>query len=162
MLRIEITLPRETKRRALLAGEAYDRARYGEFVILVENDRILGPVACLGKGGGRKTAQSWDWQKRNHDTPTGRYLGAVRGPWSPESSYGPNPVIALEPIDGDALTAKRLGRSGLAIHGGGGQNVMFSTFGCVRVFDRTMAEIVRLLHRHGRLTDIPITISENL
>lgn len=54
--------------------------------------------------------------RRNGDTPTGTYRAWIgRVILLSPRSYGPHPVIRLDPISGDALEAKRNGRSGLLI-----------------------------------------------
>lgn len=74
--------------------------------------------------------------RRNGDTPTGTYRAWVGKVLRSERSYGPHPVIRLDPIGGDALEAKRNGRAGLLIHGGDpaadGRSLR-PTHGCVRV-----------------------------
>jgi hypothetical protein len=135
-----------------------DRARYGRICVETDGETLLGPFPCLGKGGRSKGAKSSDWRVRGNDTPTGEYHGETAR-WEPANVYGPNPVIRLDPVDGNALEAEKLGRSGLAIHGGRDQATLWSTEGCVRVFDRDMAQIIALLNRHG-LTNIEVTVKE--
>ena len=79
------------------------------------------------------------------DHPFGVYLVAdVR--WSTTTKekqlYGPV-RLALDPIAGDALTAKQNGRTGLAIHGGplAKDGSLRATFGCLRVDDETVEEL---------------------
>ncbi len=136
----------------------FNRAEYGRLVIEDEGKILAGPFPCLGKGGRSKQAKSGNWKLKGNDTPTGEYIGEIKL-WRPAEAFGPNPVIALDPIGGNALVAKELGRSGLAIHGGRDQNVLWSTEGCVRVFDRHQAIIIAKLQQLGA-TEVNVTIEE--
>ncbi len=49
--------------------------------------------------------------------------------------------------DGNAQEAETFGRSGLGIHGGRDQTMLWSTEGCVRVFDRHMQQIIAIFER---------------
>lgn len=152
-MRILIRLPKETK-----LSHPFNRANYGQLVIEDEDKVLLGPFPCLGKGGGNKRVPSSDWRKRNQDTPTGEYIGTIAR-WNPAETYGVYPVIKLDPIGGNALEAEKLGRSGLAIHGGRSQEILYSTQGCVRVFDRNMKEIIAKLNQLG-INEINVTVEE--
>jgi hypothetical protein len=152
-MRILIMLPGEHR-----SSPPFDRARYGRIVLEDEGRILLGPFPALGKGGRSKGARSGNWKLRGNDTPTGEYIGEIKR-WHPAEVYGPNPVITLDPIAGNALKAKELGRSGLAIHGGRAQDNLWSTEGCVRVFDRHMAIIIARLKQLG-ITEINVTIGE--
>lgn len=95
---------------------------------------------------------SRDPLRRNGDTPLGVYWGVLAGPWEPIRSYGPYKVIALTPIGGDALTAHKNGRRGLAIHGGAlaadGRSFR-PTHGCVRLRNHDMRALLDLLAADG-------------
>src|SRR2546427_13097796 len=84
---------------------------------------ILGPVPARGKADGQIAAAhanpDRDPERIDGDHPTGTYrVVRVEHDKSPTHSYGPR-FLLLDPIDGDALIAKKNGRAGLAIHGGG-------------------------------------------
>jgi lipoprotein-anchoring transpeptidase ErfK/SrfK len=61
--------------------------------------------------------------------------------------FGPNPFIVLDPTSGPALRAKQNGRHGLLIHGGdlNAQGKLRPTFGCVRVFNKDMKDLLKKL-----------------
>jgi hypothetical protein len=85
--------------------------------------------------------------RRFGDTPTGRY-GVKIGPVLPPlRSYGPNPVIRLSALSGQALDATHLyKRSGIDLHGGdlAADGVSLRpTDGCIRVANEDQAEILR-------------------
>lgn len=85
-------------------------------------------------------------------TPLGRYRG-VLGPVQAETrSYGPNRVVELQALDGDALKAARNGRSGIWIHGGDktDKGYLRPTHGCVRLADEDMAHLISLLEATGQ------------
>lgn len=154
-MRILIKLPDEKKSKP-----PFDRAGYGYLLIVDDKDvPVLGPFPCLGKGGRSKQAKSANWKIIGCDTPTGRYLGTVKTDWTPVESYGPYAVIALEPLSGNALVAKEAGRSGLAIHGGRDQAILWSTEGCVRMFDRHQQQVIAAMRKHG-LTEIQVEVNE--
>lgn len=152
-MKILIRLPDEHK-----SQPPFDRAQYGQIVLENEGKILIGPLPCLGKGGRSKQAKSGNWKLKGNDTPTGQYIGTL-AQWHPADVYGPQRVITLDPISGNALKAKELGRSGLAIHGGRAQDNLWSTEGCVRVFDRHMQMILAKLDQLG-LTEINVTIEE--
>lgn len=152
-MRILIRLPDEHK-----SQPPFDRAQYGRLVLEDVGKILLGPFPCLGKGGRSKSAKSGNWKLKGNDTPTGEYIGGVKI-WLPAEVYGPNASIALEPIGGNGLIAQKLGRSGFAIHGGRAQDNLWSTEGCVRVFDRHMQLILAKLDQLG-ITEVNVTIEE--
>ena len=116
-------------------------------------------MACLGKGGRSKTALSGNWKLKGMDTPTGEYLGTLAA-WEPAETYGPERVIKLDAVSGNALQAEKLGRSGLAIHGGRDQAILWSTEGCIRVFDRDMRRINEFMAKR-KLNQIKVEVKES-
>lgn len=79
--------------------------------------------------------------------PTGTYavtLSTARR--QPVRSYGPHPVLVLDPVAGDALTAKENGRWGLLVHGGAlsTARTLRPTYGCLRFSNRAQALLVSL------------------
>ena len=106
--------------------------------------------ACLGKSDNAAAAAHGN-PARNPllpfgDIPTGTYAGVWSVPLIPARSYGPNPVLVLNPVSGDALTAKNNGRFGLLIHGGdlNAAGKFRPTHGCVRVGNDDMAWLAGL------------------
>jgi len=88
------------------------------------------------------------------NTPTGDYESfglADTGNWN-QSSYGPWGAVRLKAAGGDALLAEQLGhREGLLIHGGspGTFSGFRPTLGCLRLHNRDMKELVRLIANAG-------------
>lgn len=62
-------------------------------------------------------------------------------------TYGTYPSVLLDPISGDALTAKHNGRAGLMIHGGAPalDGSLRSTFGCIRVSEANERDLAALV-----------------
>lgn len=120
-----------------------------------------GPFRCLGKADNAKAKSSGnpnrDSTMVNGDTPTGKYVGEVNGVSYPGKTYGPHPVIRLEPVSGDALTAKSNGRKGLLIHGGTLRDgVLRPTHGCIRVDDDTQEKLVERIRAFGGSCDVEV------
>lgn len=134
-LKIHITLPR-------------DRRKPGIFRLLDMSDRVLFDAPCLGKADNARAAREGnptrDPKRPYGDTPTGDYAPArVWRLDPPHRVMGPL-VIELEGASGDALQARINGRRGLAIHGGRGDARLVATLGCIRLRDKSMAEVARL------------------
>jgi hypothetical protein len=152
-MNIIIRLPKETKTVA-----PFDRRNPGQLVMAKDGVIVLGPFPCLGKGGRSKSAKSFDWRIKGNDTPTGEYIGRIEK-WNPSQTYGPNDALRLIAVSGNALEAAKLGRSGLGLHGGRSQEILWSTDGCVRDFDRHQAQIIAAMRAAG-ITEIPVEIVE--
>lgn len=137
-----------------------DRMRIGVLRFFDDSMGMCGAWPCLGKSSNAEAAANDNPQRlstlRNGDTPTGTYqLLAVRSEGTAPGaihSYGPNPVIALNPTSGDALTAKINGREGFLIHGGDLSitGALRPTFGCVRVSNPDMAALNGLMVEYGQ------------
>lgn len=133
----------------------HDRSQPGILRVLEEDGREVLRVPCLGKadnlGAANHGNPSRDPRKPFGDLPTGSY--AIRGlspvdATDPEeiNRYGPHGKFVLEPLSGDAFAGKENGRYGLLIHGGlpaAGQKLR-PTYGCARLFDADMAQLVAL------------------
>ncbi len=118
-----------------------------------ETGLMLGTFEALARG----SQGAGDTQMQvNGNTPTGTYQ-VVRiensGGWN-QASYGPNGVLRLDPISGNALAAEmNSGRQGLLIHGGTlggnnywrGSNELRATHGCIRLSNNDMARFVNIL-----------------
>lgn len=131
-----------------------DRAQAGTLRVLDGHDVRL-ECPCLGKSDNAAAAKAGnptrDPLRKMGDLPTGAYrarpgLSLARDAASTRS-YGPHPVIALEPLAGDALRAKQNGRSGLLIHGGalGPNGKLRPTLGCLRLSNDDQESLVVLL-----------------
>src|SRR2546427_11222285 len=112
---------------------------------------ILGPVPARGKADGQIAAAhanpDRDPERIDGDHPTGTYrVVRVEHDKSPTHSYGPR-FLLLDPIDGDALIAKKNGRAGLAIHGGDSapDGSLRATEGCLRVSNETALAVAGLV-----------------
>ena len=141
---------------------------------LYSGELILMSCRCLGKADSVSAAQAGnptrDPFRRYGDTPTGTYaatLDPVRLPnKDPDRekwlrSYGKWQTIRLEPLTGDALTAKNNGRGGILIHGGYPDKVggLRPTNGCIRVDDQQQLTLIEFWGRSA-LKQIPLLISE--
>jgi lipoprotein-anchoring transpeptidase ErfK/SrfK len=134
-----------------------------------DEERIVGPVKCLGKAD-NATAKLHGNPDRTTtrpfgDTPTGDYrvvrLVTHTGGESEVHTYGTFPSVLLDPVAGDALTAKNNGRSGLMIHGGapGAGGKLRPTFGCIRVAEDDERDLAALIVR-STLTSSTVRITE--
>jgi hypothetical protein len=87
------------------------------------------------------------------NTPTGDYdsPGIVDTTDWNRSSYGPWGAVRLKAHAGDALTAERLGRDKLLIHGGveGKFDGYNSTLGCLRLHNSDMKQLIQLISDAG-------------
>lgn len=144
--------------------------------IILERDRrepgmLIVPdviaVPCLGKSDNKAAARVGNPTRspiqRNGDTPRGSYMARVgiAYAWtaSQRRSYGPHAVVQLFPQAGECLTAMKLGRSGLLIHGGDlaadGKSLR-PTHGCVRLANEHQAALVEVL----RMSAEPVHLVE--
>lgn len=125
---------------------------------LLEAEVVLMECPALGKADNeaarRASNPTRDPVRKMGDTPLGSYRARVGYPLSRDEkstrTYGPHPVIELDPLTGDALTAEQNGRTGLLIHGGVmALGRLRPTFGCVRVSDEAQAQIVAIMRERG-------------
>jgi hypothetical protein len=132
------------------------RVRPGQFSVIDGTGLVvLGPVACLGKADSATAAlhgnPSRDPALPFGDTPTGTYAVVEFVVHTPgETSlhtYGAHPSILLNPLSGQALTAKNQGRTGLMIHGGAPSATggLRPTNGCVRLAEEDQGSLVALI-----------------
>ena len=148
-----------------------NRSLPGELFLIDGETRLL-VCRCLGKADSLSAAEAGnptrDPFRRYGDTPTGKYQGSVDPPRVPAQgselakwlrSYGQWPTIRLEPVSGDALTAKNNGRRGLLIHGGDPNNVgnLRPTNGCIRVDNVSQLSLVEALRK---VTSFQVEITE--
>ena len=144
-MRVEVTLPSDRTLTGTLQG-------FDDDGVLV-----LGPVNCLGKAD-NATAKLHENPSRDSllpfgDTPTGNYdivkLFSHTGGESDIHTYGTFPSVLLDPKFGNALKAKRNGRSGIMIHGGapGAGGKLRPTFGCIRLSENDERDLAALVLR---------------
>jgi L,D-transpeptidase-like protein len=134
-----------------------DRLAEGTVEILdAAGSVIAGPFECRAKADNAGAAQhgnpTRDPLRPFGDHPSGSYVvQAIEHGKSPAHTYGPV-FMLLDPTDGDALQARRNGRTGLAIHGGDPSATMMlrPTFGCLRVSNAAIVEMAR----HIRVGDV--------
>lgn len=129
-----------------------DRTQLG--VLTVEGSQFT--CVCYGKSD-NAAAQKRGNPTRNPllpfgDTPLGTYRATVGKAYAWQArSYGPHPVIRLEPTGGDALKAAANKRSGLLIHGGdrNASGKLRPTHGCVRLGNEDQKMLLGLLWASG-------------
>lgn len=134
-----------------------DRTKAGELRIESEGGAILwGPVPCLGKAD-NAGALAHNNPQRNPEFPYGDHpLGTyiITG-WAPTgntpdqlSQFGAPGKLVLDPLTEQALARKLNGGYGLLIHSGaiGGPYPygFRPTYGCLRLLERDMRELVEL------------------
>jgi len=134
----------------LIATLPHDRRYEGEFRLHNEAGNVVLAGGCLGKADNLRARDegnpSRDPIQPYGDTPTGGYVPAKVLRYDPPHHRMGTFAIVLNGADGDALQARVLGkRTGLAIHGGRGDGRLVPTFGCLRLRDRDMAAIARIV-----------------
>jgi hypothetical protein len=131
---------------------------------------IFGPVPCLGRADSTDATLHRN-PTRNPalpfgDTPTGTYsVVQLVDHGSSETdvhTYGTHPSVLLNPLSGQALTAKQQGRTGLMIHGGspsftGG---LRPTHGCVRLSEDDQGSLIALIVPPVVLLSISVSVTE--
>lgn len=127
--------------------------RYNSGTLVVEDDDgsvILGPYPCRGKADNQDALAhsnpDRDPTRPYGDHPYGTYaVVAVQLDKQPARSYG-SAFLLLDPQSGDALSAKKKGRTGLAIHGGdlGQGGSLRATQGCLRTTNTAVTLIAAL------------------
>lgn len=104
--------------------------------------RLLYDIPCRGKADGRTAVEQGnpmrDPTRPWGDAPSGFFKPAAVVRY-PESRRGIGYFfLPFEGIAGDGLKAKQNGRTGLGLHGGGGNERLAETGGCIRLFGRDM------------------------
>jgi hypothetical protein len=127
-------------------------------------------VPVLGKSDNAAAARrgnpSRDPTRPFGDTPAGEYACAIGRPGAVtaelERKYGPHGWIALDPIAGQALQAKRNGRFGLLIHGGAlnAKGRLRPTHGCIRMFNPDLAALLRAVAQFSRKGELRCRVEE--
>lgn len=106
---------------------------------------VLKDIPCRGKAdGGRAKKEgnsSRDTTKPFGDTPLGLYRPSKITHYDPPRNTVGSCCIWLVGQSGDALKAVQNNRTGLALHANRGNEKLMATYGCIRVFERDMAQI---------------------
>ncbi|WP_019913881.1 L,D-transpeptidase family protein [Paenibacillus sp. HW567] len=143
-----------------------DRKQFGSLKMYNDSGALVfGPKQCLAR-----SEFNTAWNVINGCTPTGVYTATIEGPMSPTTdnirSYGKQKYVVMDPVSGDALTAKQMGRSGLWIHGGAAADPgainypLRPTHGCVRLSEDDQASLIYVLSTLGGGTG-KVTITES-
>jgi hypothetical protein len=148
-LRIDVDLP-------------FDRTQTGTLRLIRESDgaNLTGGLPVLGRASTKQAEAVGNPNKlstlRNGHTPTGSYKIHQLAPTGDGTgrssySYGPHGAYVLEPVSGDALTAKANGRTGLLIHGGdpGAGGLLRATLGCLRLSNENMLRLIEAVRAAG-------------
>lgn len=102
----------------------------------------LYDIPCRGKADNARAAAKGNPERDPAlpwgDLPSGVYkLTRVTRYDPPHRTFGATAIL-LDGLTGDAFSAAKNGRTGLAIHGGRGSDRLMATYGCLRLFDRDM------------------------
>src|ERR1019366_1865335 len=99
------------------------------------------------------------------DTPTGEYLyiGITEPATSDDDihKYGPYGAIKMEPLKGDAATARNNGRTGIMIHGGAvdpANGLLRRTNGCIRLFNEDIQYLKGLIDQLNSGSDQVVNV----
>jgi len=156
-----------------------NRDNYGSLTVLNGLGIVIyGPVPVLGRSAdylaSRNGHSNRNSLRQYGDTPLGVYKGVAKPSstrryngrkYSDEKtrsgllSYGNEGLIALDPIAGDALSAKENGgRAGLLIHSGDLRNKRLRpTAGCIRMFPNHMKNVSSIVYS---LEEVPFLFVE--
>lgn len=142
-----------------------DRRQLGKLEVL-NNETVLFECACYAKSDNLFAQQNGNPERDplriGGDLPTGTYTGRVSSILTPPHTYGPHPVVRLDPTGGEAEIAERNGRRGLLAHGGdlNAQGNLRPTHGCLRLADGDQEQLVRTLGEEPcqwLVQEIPVT-----
>ena len=147
-----------------------DRKILGTIESRSDAGRIGGPWECYGKSDNAKAAAQGNPTrnplKKFGDTPTGTYSLTLAGqPQADTRTFGPHPVIMMEAKSGQCLDAvSKGGRAGIWLHGGhlNGVGKLRPTYGCLRVHNATMVEIIALVKQFGPLEEMIVKENTNV
>lgn len=138
--------------RLLLIALPKDREIAGWGHLFDADGKIAHSFPARGKADSQKASAKGNQDRFTRhpfgDTPSGRYavtrIVAVGDPELAKTTRLGSHWIPLTGSDGDAFNAWRLGRTGLGIHGGRGEDLVV-TYGCVRVRDSDMTKLRDLI-----------------
>lgn len=135
---------------------------------LEKTDGALTGLPCLGRSDNNAAAKAGNPDRSPvhimGDTPAGKYTARLC-PASPDrAKFGPHQRLLLDPYAGQALQAKRNGRSGLMIHGGdpsrnGSRGGLRPTNGCIRVSNSDMQQLIRFM-ADNKIQEIDLEVQE--
>jgi len=137
-----------------------DRAETGTLSVSTTSGQLLlSDVDVVGKSDNQRAAAEGNPTRQPTlpygDTPEGEYavpraISTGDGTVYSQHSYGGAGALVLDPIGGEALTAKQNGRTGLLIHSGAMRDGKLRvTHGCLRVSEANMREIFEVIRRAG-------------
>ena len=137
MFRIKIYLPAIRARQGILR------------LFRGPTQEYMMDAPCLGKADNARAAKANNLTRDPAlpygDTPTGEYaVTRYFGFAEPHPRIG-NGWIPITGISGQAEDAVEGGRTGLGIHAGRGDDRLIPTYGCVRMLDRDMAWMAKLV-----------------
>lgn len=123
-----------------------DRTKVGTIELFDNSGNSVFRAPALGMADSQKAASEGNPSRISTlpygHTPSGGYDVVGFRVTGPGHNHGPNGKIELNPVSGDALTAKTNGRTHLQIHGGALRNGnLRATWGCIRVSDEDMANL---------------------
>jgi hypothetical protein len=140
-----------------------DRNQYGKLTLHDgQGEVIAGPFPASGRASDGPAKEhrneTHDPLMRYGDTPAGTYrvsviLGSGEGTSYSARQYGPNGLIVLDPVSGDAALADANGRYHIFIQGGaaGRGRKLRSTNGCLRLFDADLAKVIEAIRELGMI-----------
>lgn len=133
----------------LLAKLPADRRLAGEYRLYNAAGNVAHVGDCLGKADNIRAAKeanpSRDPIQPYGDTPFGHYAPAKVERFEPPHQRMGTFAIPLSGASGDALQARVAGRTGLYVHAGRGDDRLVPTFGCLRLRDRDMDALARII-----------------
>lgn len=137
MYRIKIYLPADRRRKGVLR------------VFRGPTQEYMMDAPCLGKADNGRAAKAGNPDRDPAlpygDTPAGEYAPAKYVRFAePRPRIGEG-WIPMTGISGQAGDAVRGGRTGLGIHAGRGDGRLVPTYGCLRMLDRDMAWLAKLV-----------------
>ena len=137
----------------IVANLPRDRTQTGTLEVW-HDGALVASYLCYAKADNAEAARRGnperDPLKPFGDTPCGKWKATVGNAQENIATYGPEPVIMLWPLDGQAYASHQPQnrRVGIWIHGGALNEAggLRPTYGCIRVHNETMAA----LHTHIR------------
>lgn len=166
------TTPTQTKPEEfdyhIIANLGMDRNKPGTLKVYDKQGRlVMQPVPALGRGTNHQQNGYDHTQqlKRNADTPSGVSRTQIIGRGSATDSFGPHERVHLySAISGNFLKAEKAGRREILIHGGKQKSTpkntwypLHPTYGCIRLSNTDMGELIRTLKSLGKKGKITIS-----
>ncbi len=145
----------------LIALLPVDRSQQGTLQVWSDGS-LVASFPCLGKADDAMARQKGNPKRERRrpfgDTPLGTWTVRVGIRKREVDVYGPEMVLMLWPTGGEAMQAYAAPnrRNGIWIHGGdpNAAGGLRPTYGCLRVSNKTMAELHKLIARFG----FPVTL----